>query len=159
MWKKMFGKKEEKFVEEKKSEISADEANKAQDTPRTEPLQGTEKEIEKQAEDGMKEMGFTPVEENKEVNAQKEPEITLKPRPNGFKSRIRGNDYCPCGSNKKFKKCCALDEKKFKHFEKTMDIRVANTTVAKKSKNDIKRAKHLEEELKKTELSKVDSKV
>jgi len=31
-----------------------------------------------------------------------------KPPAPVFPRRVSGNDYCPCGSGKKFKKCCAL---------------------------------------------------
>ena len=34
---------------------------------------------------------------------QPEPAKTAKEPP-----RISGNDYCPCGSGKKYKKCCAV---------------------------------------------------
>ena len=61
MWNKLFSGKKDEQVKEVLQE--AVEALKAQDALRTEPLKGTEAEIEKQAEDGMKAMGFTPVEE------------------------------------------------------------------------------------------------
>lgn len=115
MWKNVFDKKNlrvtEEKKEEKKLEMSIEEANKLQNAGRTEPLQGTEEEIARQVEEGMKQMGFTQAEKT-EV------------KPKEMKPRIRGNDYCPCGSNKKFKKCCSLDPQKVKNFKKTMDIKI-----------------------------------
>ena len=162
----MFSKKE---VSKEESQI-AEEALKAQDAPRTEPLQGTEAEIEKQAEDGMKTMGFTPVEENtmgftpveftpveenKTIQVEKEEEsYDGKWRP-----RIRGNDYCPCGSNKKFKKCCASDEQKVKHYEKTMDIKVANEKTTRRLRNEEIRATKKDKISEKNKSEKVEKSV
>ena len=39
---------------------------------------------------------------HKLMRAEAKPEV--KPR---LPPKISGNDYCPCGSGKKFKKCCA----------------------------------------------------
>ena len=36
-------------------------------------------------------------------NLSDAPKVAAKPR---LPPRISGNDYCPCGSGKKFKKCC-----------------------------------------------------
>ena len=142
MWKpKIFGGKKDKEVQKIEKDTSPkEEILKAQDVERTEPLQGTEKEIEKKAEEGMEKMGFVPAIEKLDSKAEKkldsevkiESPPAIKLNPNGYKPRIRGNDYCPCGSNKKFKKCCALDAKKVEKFQKTMDIRVANAETARK---------------------------
>ena len=118
-----------------KKEVKNDTAEllAAQDAPRTEPLQGTEEEIGKQAEDGMKAMGFTPVTENallKDYEAQ-----DAEPQVGKWKPRIRGNDYCPCGSGKKFKKCCVSDTKKVDKFSKSMDIRIENAKTIRILKN------------------------
>lgn len=140
MWNKLFSGKKDQVVKEISPE--AEEALKAQDVPRTEPFNGTEAEIEKQAEDGMKAMGLTPVENNAQVG--KEPKETYV-RKTKWKPRIRGNDYCPCGSNKKFKKCCCLDEKKVGHLEKKYDIRLATAETIMKLKNEANRKKKKEE--------------
>ena len=142
MWKpKIFGGKKDKEVQKiEKDTRPKEEILKAQDLERMEPLQGTKKEIEKKAEEGMEKMGFVPVGEKldskveKKLDSEMKIELspTLPPNLNGYKPRIRGNDYCPCRSNKKFKKCCALDVKKVEKFQKTMDIRVANAETARK---------------------------
>jgi hypothetical protein len=155
MWNKLFSGKKDQVVKEISPE--AEEALKAQDAPRTEPLNGTETEIEKQAQDGMKTMGFKPVEEKntkmrgvapvesnaliKDYEKQEQEELDKLGR---FKPRIRGNDYCPCGSNKKFKKCCCLDEKKVGHLERKYDIRLATAETIRKLKNEANRKKKKE---------------
>jgi len=156
MWNKMFsGKKDEQVKEVLQDAV---EALRAQDAPRTEPLQGTEAEIEKKAEDGMKEMGFKPVENNA-INEVQEAEKVPETKSGKWKSRIRGNDYCPCKSNKKFKKCCALDEKKVKHFQKTMDIKIANAETTRRGINEVGREnKKLDKILQQTTEVKVESK-
>lgn len=147
MWKKMFGgKKEDKFVEDKKIEMTAEEILKSQDAPRTEPIKGTEEEIGKQAEDGMKKMGFEPAEENKAVEAEKENIPTI--RPNGFRPKIRGNDYCPCGSNKKFKKCCVLDQDKINKLSKNIDMQLLSVKATRHQKYMAMQDKKKEEMLK-----------
>jgi len=153
MWKKMFGKKDKKF-EEAKPDAKTDDLLKAQDAPRAEPLRGTEAEIEKQAEEGMAKMGFKPAEEKGEVSAEKEPVNVLKPRRDGFKPRIRGNDYCPCGSGKKLKKCCALDVKKLEKFQKFLDIQLVNAEATSRAKTIADREKKRAEALKKAEEAK-----
>src|ERR1035437_9140295 len=138
IWDKMFSGKKEVDIVAKTDEIKADEPNgggdafpkeekidpesekilKAQDEARTEPLKGTEKEIEQKAEEGMKAMGFEEAQSGK------------------FKPRIRGNDYCPCGSNKKFKKCCAKDERWFNALKKKFDIRLETSETIRNLKNE-----------------------
>ena len=39
-------------------------------------------------------------------NSEQRPEKPVKPR---LPPRISGNDYCPCGSGKKFKACCGAE--------------------------------------------------
>jgi len=68
-----------------------------------------------------------------------------------FRSKVRGNDYCPCGSNKKLKKCCGLDEKKLKDFSKTINVSLLN----EKAKKEISRLKKIEEKLKKKPVAEV----
>jgi hypothetical protein len=89
----------------------------------SEQSQGTGDEIEQKATENMNENGF---KEDTSAN---------------FKPRIRGNDYCPCGSNKKFKKCCCLDEKRVNNFKKKYDIRLETNETVKKLKYNDKKGK------------------
>jgi uncharacterized protein YecA (UPF0149 family) len=40
-----------------------------------------------------------------------EPRVIGRPAPVGYGKRIDRNTQCPCGSGKKFKKCCYLERK------------------------------------------------
>jgi hypothetical protein len=40
-----------------------------------------------------------------------EPRVIGRPAPVGYGKRIDRNALCPCGSGKKFKKCCYLERK------------------------------------------------
>ena len=113
-WKNLFSGKQEESKSEK-------ELN-TQDAGRDEQLRGIDNEIEQKATEGMTAMEFK--------DADKENQSAQ------FKPRIRGNDYCPCGSNKKFKKCCCLDEKKVDNFKKKYDIRLETNETIKKLKYD-----------------------
>ena len=48
---------------------------------------------------------FTKVIEPRYLTAQKKLELQQT-----GKTKVHGNDYCPCGSNKKFKNCCYTGE-------------------------------------------------
>jgi len=75
------------------------------------------KETDTQVADSAKSVGVTAVE----VNNKKTDNM-----PTILFPRIRGNDYCPCGSNKKFNKCCSKDTGKIRVFSEVMDIRLTN---------------------------------
>ena len=47
----------------------------------------------------------------KELSATGTADATLKPQPVRKEKKVGPNDPCPCGSGKKYKKCCMQKEK------------------------------------------------
>jgi len=141
MWKKIFsGKKDEELKEENNNVL--EDLVKDQETLNEKPPQvvdGETKNIESKVEEGTQPMESSPT---KEKTVEKKLEESLI----SFKPRIRGNDYCPCESNKKFKKCCSQDEKKKESFLKKYDIRLENLKTIKNLRNEEIKKKKIEKE-------------
>lgn len=112
----LFGKKEEKKKDEVVNEQVSVGVNKTED--------GCLGESENKPDQS--------ISENVTINKGDENKESSTVRVNVLLPRIRGNDYCPCGSNKKFKKCCSKDDEKIKMFSKKFNIRLITDKEEKK---------------------------
>ena len=54
----------------------------------------------------MEQFGIAPAEEEAQAEAQEEVQITFHREA----PKVGRNDLCPCGSGKKYKKCCGKDQ-------------------------------------------------